>query len=129
VAPDRVGEDPEVVPQAFCNDVEVPAGFFKLPVKLPVSFFELLAIPLVRPGEGPSQLPQLGFDRSETTINGLKTAIDRLKTAIDRSETAVHGSFELGDSHRRAATRAHHSIVARARTMPSAEGTKRSVKI
>jgi hypothetical protein len=100
VARDRIGEDPEIVVKAFGNDVEMPAGFFNL-----------AAVPLIRPAEGHSQLPQLGFDRSETTINRLKTATDRLKTAIDRSKTAVHRSFKLGDSHRRAATRTHHSIV------------------
>jgi len=30
VAPDRVGEDPKVVPHAFRDDVDVPPGFFKL---------------------------------------------------------------------------------------------------
>ena len=108
----RIGEDPEIVPKAFGNDVEVPAGFFELPVGL----LRLPAVPVVRSGESHSQLAQFGFDRSKATI-------DRLKTAADRSETAIHRSLELGNSHQRAAS-ADHSIVVTAKRMPIAERRK-----
>jgi len=62
VVGDRVGKDPEIVPKALGNEVEVPAGFLKLPTvpfKLPAVALELPAdhgklptVPVVRSGQG-----------------------------------------------------------------------------
>jgi len=99
LAGDAVGEDSQIVAEAFGNHikvppgvVEMPAGFFRLspellvdPRKLPVDryeppvdFGELPTVSLVGPGRCHSDAQNLQFHRLEATI---------------------HQSFELGNSH------------------------------
>ena len=99
VHPDRLGEQLQVVAQAFGHDVEVTPRLLGL---LPNVF---------------SQPTELEINPPKSLVDSIESLIDSRESLVDPPEPRVHGSFELGNRHRLTRS-AHHSIVVYATTMP-----------
>jgi hypothetical protein len=108
LARDGVCENPEIVSQAFSDDIKMPAARF-----------ELKPIVLLRSGLRGPQLAELGFDRPEATVNGLEATVDLCEATVDNPEAAIDRSFQLRDGHG-SATRLDHNIVPNASFVPAA---------
>jgi hypothetical protein len=92
IRPNGLGEQLQVVAQAFGHDIKVTPRLFGL-------------------------LPNFFAEPTELKVNLPKSLIDSLESLVDPPEPRVHGSFELGNRHRLTRS-AHHSIVVYAMTMP-----------
>ena len=96
VRPDRLGEQPQVVAQAFGHHIDMMPRLFGL-------------------------LPNFLSQSAKLEVNLSKSQIDAREplgeSLIDPLESRVHGPFELGNRHRFPRC-AHHSIVMYATTMP-----------
>ena len=106
LAGDAVGEDSQIVAEAFGNHIKVPPGF----VEMPAGFFRLSPELLV-------DLRKLPVDRYEPPVDRYESPVDfgELPTVslvgpgrchsdaqnlqFHRLEATIHQSFELGNSH------------------------------
>ena len=86
IRPNGLGEQPQVIAQAFGDDIEVTPRLFGL-------------------------LPNFFSQPTELKVNLPKSLVDSCESLVDPPEPRVHGSFELGNRHRLTLS-AHLSIVA-----------------